>query len=1111
MENKKLSKKALIGIVCTAVVLIAVALTITFCALSKDSGISSIVIKDTDLPRTTYVQGQDLDLSDGVITAIGKKSESVIPMTDSGVSVSGYDKNTLGKQTVTVSYKDLTTTFEVNVLSRITAEGYKAEYFIGDSFDKNTGKIKLVKDDGKTTTIPFSSDYVTLKTFNNTAAGDVSVTISYDDTNGTKFDASFTVKFYEVGEILSLVKPSKTIYYSHDSLDVQDGCVKGGYIQVKAKGADYTANVSITPEMISGFNPSLANATHTNKSPLTQTLTCTYGGQSKTFTISVIYSSVSLVKDAAESLANVTITGSDFVLGDELAQLAITAATKYFELTNVQKAYITEEESTAVMRPAAISVTKAFATAAEVYANIFVIDSNSGDILINAQSKNDLETLKGNFNTKDDLFSVYADLLNNMKTSFKDIVLYTEEDDKGEEKEVTIDTYVKAPNKDQRTFYKSLFDHMITVSNKLNSIPEDWSMDPASPKYLDNYKTYIADIFNTIINSRYAGPSFHGPYNSISAWRGNDFYEIFYRYYLEIADDDTKANFIKKSFQSQSGFTFPLPSGEIQTWYNYLNAAYQQITKGMVVTNPTDGSTQYLALYDTTLFMYYYNEVIDLANGIMNGTNELEKTVYTVINGDMMIYNYLEAPYYTDSNGNVHPNGYLYFVSIAPDSKNLTNLRKAYMEIMTMYFDKELNLGELEAHKDKFAKMFDELSKLTPTELYAFISSVSFLYGASDEFVLDYTDRIYSYFTLLSYYYESQFIENTELLPFRQLLKAMEICAQIGAKSTVEDFRLAMGELEAMMTGTDLSQADKDAFLAIAGDCYNKYLGISKTLSAPTDFGGYESEYNELKETIKNYFVIYNRLSAENLSAEDAKYYILLFALSEKAVSLHEYITENAPGEVVNALYTVKYALNGTEEMTMETAFAFLSSNLYGQMLNQSISVNSGFPVTFWAVYSTSVVREFLVSLADPLMAYYNGETVTVDDVKDIMAKFRTFNVNEKTLFDRFDSVKLDNNVRGSLYSDMILDVFTANNSAIKDFVKNLVQAEYMHAVYITDPTDENRITYFSSAMKSVISSYTALGTAQNTLDNVLKEMYQFYLDVYESIDNIPSDSDNAN
>ena len=93
----------------------------------------------------------------------------------------------------------------------------------------------------------------------------------------------------------------------------------------------------------------------------------------------------------------------------------------------------------------------------------------------------------------------------------------------------------------------------------------------------------------------------------------------------------------------------------------------------------------------------------------------------------------------------------------------------------------------------------------------------------------------------------------------------------------------------------------------------------------------------------------------------------------------------------------------------------------------------------------------------------------------------------------------------------MILDVFTANNSAIKDFVKNLVQAEYMHAVYITDPTDENRITYFSNAMKNVISSYTALGTAQNTLDNVLKEMYQFYLDVYESIDNIPSDSDNAN
>lgn len=1106
MEKKKMSIKAIKGIVCSILTLIVVALTITSCS---GSDFNSIVIKDTDLPRTTYVQGQELDLSDGLITAVSKKSESVIPMTDPEVSVSGYDSSVLGKQTVTVTYRELTTTFEVTVLSRITVEGYKSEYFINDEFDKSAGRIKLVNENGKTTTIALNSDYVSVKTFNSTIAGDSTVTIAYDDTNGTSFEASFTVKIYEVGEILTLVKPSKTIYYSHDSLDVDKGVVRGGYITVKAKGADYTANVSITPAMISGFDPSQANASHTSKAPLTQTVTVTYGTQSKTFTISVIYSSVSLVIDAAEALKDVTITGKNFTLDDEeLAQLAVDAATKYFELTNVQKAYITEEQVLQVMRPAAFCVTNEFTKAAELYANIFVIDATRGDILINAKSKADLEALKDNFNTKNDLFSIYADILNNMKSSFASVVLYTETDDKGEESDVTIGSFVKAPDKEQRTFYKSLFDHMIIVSNKLDLIPDDWSTDPASDKYIDNYKTQLADIFSTIINSRYAGPSFHGPYNSISSWRENDdFYEIFYTYYLEIAEDDVRSDFIKKAFNSSNGFTFPLP-GQLQIWYTYVNYAYRQITDHMVVTDPKTGATQYFALYDTTLFMYYYNEVIEIANGIMNGTNELEKAVYNIINGDMMIYNYLEAPYYTDKTDASHPNGYLYFMSIAPDSKNLASLRQAYMEIMTMYFEQKMNLAELDAHKEMFVKMFEELAKLTPTELYAFASSVNFLYGASGEYVLDYSERVFNYFTLLSYYYEMQFIENTELHPVRQLLKAMELCAQIGAKATLDDFTAAMGELKAMMEGTDLSDSDKQAFMALAGSCYEKYLGICNTLSAPQDFGGYENEYNELLKTIRNYFTIYNRLSAEDLSAEDAKYYILLFALSEKAVSLHEYLTENAPAQVVNAIYTVEYALNGAETMTMETAFAFLSSNLYGQMLNQSISINGGFVVSFWAVYSTSRVRDMLVSLADPLMSYYNDEAVDVNALIEIMATFRTFNVTEKTLFDRFDSVKLENNMRGSLYSDMILDVFTKDNSAISDFVKNLVQAEYMYAVYITDPSDANRISYFRSAMNSVIASYGALGAAEGTLDEALKEMYQFYLSAYNEL---PADSDSAN
>lgn len=1088
--EKKLSKKAIICIVCAAVVVVAAAITITICALSKNSNVTSIVIKDSDMPLSTYVQGQELDLSDGVITAIMKKSEIAIPLTDSEVSISGYDKNVLGKQTITVTYKGLTTTFEVTVVSSVVADGYRTEYFIGDEFDASKGKLKITKTDGKTTTIPFNNEFITA-TFNNETAGDSLVTVVYNDNQGTVYETSFTVKCYEIGEIVNFVKPSKTIYQSHDTA-LNLG---GGYLQVKAKNADYSAIVSLTDDMISGFNPALTQPQHTNKNPLVQTITCTYSGLSKTFTVSLIYSSVSIVLDAAKALANVNVTDENFTLDSNLSDIAVKAAVEYFKLTNDKKALISEDDVLKVMRPAAFCVSKALLDAAEVYKNIFKIDPSSGDILINAQSKEDLTNLKDVFNTKDDPFTVYADVLTDMSEDFADVVIFTKVDDKGESTDITFASFVKAPNSDQRSFYKDLFNHMIIISEKLDTIPSDWSMNSGDAHYLGNYESTIQDAFNTIVNSRFAGPTFHGPYNSISSWRGNDFYEIFYRYYLEIANKTTKEDFLK-AFNNAQGFKFPLP-GELQTWYNYVNAAYSEVVKRMVVTN--NGETTYYALYDTTLFMYYYNKVLDITANIMDGENELDKAAFNIINGDMMIYNYLEAPYTTDKDGNiVHPNGYLFFTMMAPDSKAVNQLRASYIEIISLYFENNLRLDELNTQSEKLNKMFENLAKLSPSELYAFISSVNFFYNRGDEFVFDYSEKYFNYFTLLVGAYEDQSFTSENILPLRQLLKAMELCAQIGVKSTVEEFREAMLALKAAVE-SDAFNADRDAFMEIAGDCYEKYLGICNTLTEPQDFGGFEDEYNELKATLTDYFTIYNFLNNPDLSEsqrqERAKYYLLLFSLSEKAVRLHAALAD-APAEVKNALNTVSYALNGTESMTMETAYTILSSNFYGQLIGRLISINGSFAVSFWNVYANAPkVRDMMANLASPLMNYYNGETVDIATVTAIMEAFRTFNLQEKTIFDQFDSVKSAENTRQSLYSDLILDAFTKNNESIKDFVTALLHAEYGYAIYITDTTDSSRVSFFTRAMDDLIAKYPS-----GTIDEALKDMYDFYKAVYDEI-----------
>ena len=1099
--EKKLSKKAIISIICVAVALIAITVTTIILLSSRGKKVSDIIVKDSNMPRTTYVQGQELELNGGVLTVISKKgNETEIPLTDSEVSVSGYDKNVLGKQTLTVTYQEMTTTFEVSVIARMVADGYKTEYFKGEEFDKTKGKLKITKDDGKTTTVSFDSEFVTI-TFNNTVAGDVPVTAVYDDKQGTRYETAFTVKCYEMGDI-TFVKPSKTVYQSHET----ELAVKGGFFNVKAVGSDYSIPVPLTINMTSGFNPSAATAAN-RKTPLSQTITCTYGGKSFEFNISIIYSSVSVVLDAAKALANVTVTDRNFTLNDELSAIAVDAATEYFKLTNDKKQLISEEDALKVMRPAAFCVTKAFAATAEKYNKIFVIDAATGNISISAQTYNDLNSALTDFNKKDDPFNVLADVLNDMKKDFADVLLFTENDDKGEPVDYTMENYIKAPGEDQRTFYKNLFQYMLSVSDKLSAVPADWSLDSTSDKYLGKYAKNITDTFDFITRSVYFGPNFNGPYNSISSWRGNDdFFEIIYNYYMKVADEDTKKDFLGKLITNQ-GIKCPLP-GELQDWYTYLNRGYEQIVNYMVVTK--NGETTYYSLYDTTLFMYYYNKTIELSKSIIDGEDQLLKDIYNLINGDIMIYNNIQTPYiyvYDSESKRAYPlhlHGYIYMTMFAPDSERFANLRASYMELANLYFEGKLNITD---HKAKFEKMFSDLAALTPTEVYAFISSVNFLYSSSENYVLDYSERIYSYFTLFVSSYEKKYIENTEVLPIRQLLKAMELCAQIGARATVEDFRAAMDDLEAMMTGTALSQADKDAFMAIFGDCYNKYLGISNTLSGPQNFGEYEDEYNELMQTLKDFYTVYNVVFSENLTNEErqeaAKYYILLFSLCEKALSLRAEL-DNAPQEVINALYTVKYAINGTNEMTMENAYTFVSSFLYGQLMQQPLQMTETFFISFFTLYQgSSKVRTFMANLATPLMCYYNKQTVDMNAVVALMANFREFAASDSLLFAMFGN---------TLYYDMLLNVFSEeNNEALNAFIKNLLQSELCYAEYIKDTTDANRIDFFvgEKGMGAAISAYNALGTeGQNNLNQALKDMYNHYKEIYDEIKSSDSSSD---
>ena len=92
------SKKWIIIAAAAAVVVLAAVLVIVL-TLPK-TRVSSISIGRNEMPRLSYVQGQELDLSEGVLTvSYSDGTTETLALDAEGVEISGYDPDQTGPQT----------------------------------------------------------------------------------------------------------------------------------------------------------------------------------------------------------------------------------------------------------------------------------------------------------------------------------------------------------------------------------------------------------------------------------------------------------------------------------------------------------------------------------------------------------------------------------------------------------------------------------------------------------------------------------------------------------------------------------------------------------------------------------------------------------------------------------------------------------------------------------------------------------------------------------------------------------------------------------------------------------------------------------------------------
>ncbi len=336
--NKKISK--ILGLMLVLVVAIGMLFA---CKDAPD--FSSISVKT--VPGITATM--ELDLATGEIQ-LDDEAQTVLKMSDEGVTVSGYDKTKEGPQTVTVTYQGISATFTVNASTAVVSKHIK-DYFVGERLDTSEGQVKITRADGTSFTrklndVKINIDY---KASDFDTAGEKTLTFVYE--NGEeRYSGSFTVTVYDVASV-TLSVPTKTSYRNYEG----ELNLKGGSLRVNSDGA-FSRTISLDNEavVLEGYDPTQATEAH-RTTPLTQTITVTFGDiQPQTFEVKILYTDVLRVNQLVEELADIDWASETEIptISEELGKKAMDGMLTYSNMDAEDRYEISDENLLQLSRTA---------------------------------------------------------------------------------------------------------------------------------------------------------------------------------------------------------------------------------------------------------------------------------------------------------------------------------------------------------------------------------------------------------------------------------------------------------------------------------------------------------------------------------------------------------------------------------------------------------------------------------------------------------------------------------------------------------------------------------------------------------------------------------------
>lgn len=1059
------SKKGLILIIAAVAVVVVVGVVLLV-ALTGKSTVTEVSIGRNDMPRLSYVQGQELDLSAGVLTvAYSDGKVETLPLSSSELALSGYDKTVLGKQTVTVAYGERTTTFDVTVIPRMSVENAQTVYYVGEALDVTRGRLTIANDDASTFNVALSDATVSFQGFDSSVpAAAQTVTVRYQ--SGTAdYSGSFDVAIYTTDNA-KLTPPNKTNYRSHEEFRVN-----GAYITYSNGNSTFDKVIPVTLDMISGIDFSAVTA---ENSPLQQTGIVSYGGKEYPFAVTVTYSEVTrlqgLLKEYDFAWTEPTVPEIDAVQGER----ALECAKLYLTLSQTERTFIDSTSIEAAVRTAAVYSYARWYEALESCSGSFVIDDEGLKYTLSSYAAASasfaaVSDQAGPLNSELDFLNQVAELYPSLTV--------------GGEK---LEDYLALANSysDSRTNITALLGLTTSLFEALADVPDAWTDLSAYGEAIDRARDLIAD-------GRFGSGEYRNVYAQVSTWRENDdLFEIVYAYYVQ--SDDTE------SIDKLKGIILPVRLNEL---YNSIIAAIMEYSD---IYNGTDSGYS----TDSTLLMYYYRYARGIAEEISSGGSELYQKLYQTLTFDNVLisgtgdplsvtfdelFRFLEQTSF----------GYFDLFSGVLDDPELVALWDAYLELLTISAEEEIAV--------KIQAFFEQFGLLSPAQQKCFLLSVNVYYDGYEKLSLD-TDVNYTYLIRMLRGHYSEALSEEEFEAFRNLLLAIESYACLSDKETaIEDFLSYLAAVQSAYDGLE----SKTVFDENFGAVYQRYLGLAELYdesgALKTEFtveAEWQAVFDALANEINGMFLAYSSISPEEgTDAESA--FIRLYASYEAARRYADRILTDAPDNVRAAYYHRRVSFFNEYQWTLDYAMSVQAVGL-GVFCYSQLTVDNQ---TLWEIISADdAFRLLLARLVSVVWTdAETTETIDAESAVSLMKEFLALSYEQKVLLTQLQGIDENHDY----YYDGLSVIFGrlfAENESLKAAADALLEAEQAMVAYWSytelagteEPDEEELRTALADARASMAKLEEALNALSQEeraqFDGYFSELVTYYQEAFAAL-----------